>query len=227
MKRAFPPFIILLAVCLATIQAGELTPAKRAEYEKTVQIYTGSVIPSNPKDARSYVIRGSAYFALRELDLALADFSQAVHYAPGFGTHYRDRGEVYAAMEQYDKALGDYNQAIRLSPGIASTYVDRANTYWQLKQYAQAGEDYRQGVVLDPRDAYACRLFAWFLINCPEEKFRDEARAVQLAQRACSLSPKDQACMQILGDAQAALKQRTEQHPKYVRTAYTLNRNST
>src|SRR5882724_8140385 len=113
MKRSLP-FIILMAVCLAAVQAHELTPAQRAEHEKTVQIYTNSVIPSNPKDARSYEIRGSAYFALGELDLALADFSQAVHFAPGFSSHYRDRGEVYAAMEQYDKALEDYNQAIRL-----------------------------------------------------------------------------------------------------------------
>jgi len=198
--------LLFLAADSMTAPA-DLTPAEKAEHEKTIRVYSGSVIPQNPKDPRSYQIRGYAYFALGQLDLALADYSQAIRFAPGFSDHYRHRGEVYVALGNNDKALEDFNRAIQLSPQRAGTYADRAGVFWTLHQYAEAGSDYQHEVTLGPNDAAACNSLAWFLVHCPEEKLRDAAKAAQLAQKACALSAGKisayQETLQAARDAQA------------------------
>jgi len=199
--------ILFLAVGSMVAAAADLTPPERAKHEETIQIYTSSVIPQNPKDPKSYQIRGYAYFVLGQMDLALADYSQAIRFAPGFSDHYRHRGEVYVALGNNDKALEDFNRAIQLSPQRGETYGERANVYWSLHQYAEAGADYQRGADLAPNDAAACHAIAWFLIHCPEEKLRNEAKAVQWAQRACELAagkiPAYQETLQAAHDAQA------------------------
>ena len=42
--------ILFLAVGSMVAAAADLTPAERAKHEETIQIYTSSVIPQNPKD---------------------------------------------------------------------------------------------------------------------------------------------------------------------------------
>ena len=208
---------LLLSMQSIAARAEDLTPAVRAEHERTILIYSSSVIPSNPKNARSYTIRGFAYFALGQNDLALADYSEAVRFAPTFSDHYRNRARVYTELGKHDKALEDLNSAIRLSPRRGETYRDRARIHWELREYALAGEDYRQAVALTPKDAFACNSLAWFLIYCPEEKLRDEAEAVQFAQRACSLTAgREAAYVETLAAARKQLeiaRQRRAEHP--------------
>ena len=146
--------LALLVSVHAMARAAEITPKERAEHERTVLVYSSSVIPANPKDARSYQIRGAAYFSLGQNELALADYSQAVRFAPNFSDHY----------------------------------LDRAWVYWELKDYARAEADCRQALAVSPNNAAACNFLAWCLIYCPEKALRDEAAAVQFAQRACSLT---------------------------------------
>ncbi len=174
----------LFVSVLSIVAATEITPKEMAEHERTILVYSSNVIPSNPKDARAYQIRGFAYFSLGQNDLALADYSQAVRFAPGFSDHYRDR----------------------------------AGVYWALQNYPLAGADYRKAVALSPNNAAACNSLAWFLIYCPEEKLRDEATAVQLAQRACNLtSGRESAYRETLDAARKrleALRNPPAEHPK-------------
>lgn len=200
--------VLLLGASGIAAWADDLTPAQRSEHEKTIQTYTNGVIPHEPKNARNYQIRGYAYFALGQNEQALEDYSMAIKYAPTFSDHYRNRAEVYLAMQNYDKALEDLNAAIRLSPQRGPAYTNRAWVEWNLKRYPEAAADYQQGFTLDPQNAWACNAYAWFLIHCPEEKLRDEAKAVQLAQRACALSRNTPDYMETLRDATAAQKAR-------------------
>lgn len=165
-----------------------MTAAARAEHESTIRIYSSSVIPSNPRDPRVYQVRGFAYFSLGQNELALADYTDAIRFAPNFSDHYRSKASVYTVLEQYEKARGDLDIAIKLSPQRADTYLDRAAVHWKRNDYPASLEDYRKAAALAPNDAAACHALAWFFIHCPEEKLRDAATAVQLAQRACGLT---------------------------------------
>jgi len=69
-------------------------------------------------------------------------------------------------------------------------YARRALTL--LKEAVKAGGD----------DPQALNSLAWFLATCPDSRFRDPARAVELARKAVEMAPKAEATWNTLGVAQ-------------------------
>ena len=61
--------------------------------------------------------RGLAYQIERNIDRAIADYSEAIRLDPTFARAFNNRGAAYAAKQDYDRAIADYNQAIRLESG--------------------------------------------------------------------------------------------------------------
>jgi uncharacterized protein HemY len=60
---------------------------------------------------------------------------------------------------------------------------------------------YREVLRLQPEDANAHNHAAWFLATCPEAKFRDPRRAIELANKAVALGPKEGNFRNTLGVA--------------------------
>ena len=86
-----------------------------------------------------------------------------------------------------DKVLSGFNEAIRLDPKNAQAYNNRG-AYWHGKmKYDKALADYDEAVRLDPKNAQAYNEDAWIWATCPDQKFRDGNKAVELASRACEL----------------------------------------
>ncbi len=54
-------------------------------------------------------------------------------------------------------------------------------------KYDRALVDFSESIQLDPEDAYALRAMATILTTCPNDRFRDGKRAVELATKACEL----------------------------------------
>ena len=58
-------------------------------------------------------------------------------------------------------------------------------------QPQEAAQVYRTVLELAPQSAVAHNNLAWFLVTCPDPKFRDPAKAVKLAQKAVEMAPKE------------------------------------
>jgi hypothetical protein len=58
------------------------------------------------------------------------------------------------------------------------------------KQYDKSVKDFDEAMRLDPMD-WVQRDYAFFRATCPEEKYRDGKKAVELAQKAIKLAGKD------------------------------------
>jgi len=67
---------------------------------------------------------------------------------------------------------------------------------------ADAIVQYREGIRLDPNSPAALNNLAWILATGPDPKFRNPARAVQLAKKAVELEPKQGMWWKTLGAAQ-------------------------
>jgi tetratricopeptide (TPR) repeat protein len=76
--------------------------------------------------ARAYNARGVAYFGRGDLDLALADFNQAIKLDPKMAAAFDNRGLTWGRKKEYQKAIADYDQAIKLDPKLVSAWNDRA-----------------------------------------------------------------------------------------------------
>lgn len=68
-------------------------------------------------------------------------------------------------------------------------------------KWDKASADFTKVVALVPTDAVEQNNLAWFLVTCPDPKFRDPSKAVKLAQKAVELAPNEGNHLNTLGVA--------------------------
>jgi len=66
--------------------------------------------------AKEYVARGDAYYDNGDLDLAIADYTEAIRLDPNDVGAYFNRGLAYADSGDFDPAIADITEVIRLNP---------------------------------------------------------------------------------------------------------------
>ncbi len=149
--------------------------------------YADQAIKLSPKDAFALNARGWASYKLGDLDAALQDLTRAVQIAPKFPLAYNNRGVCLAAKGNLNDAIRDYNRALDLRSANPVTIANRGNAWYRLGDFPKAQQDFTRAIetAMLPE---AVNSMAWFLATCPEEKFRDGKKGIELAQRAIELS---------------------------------------
>ena len=141
-----------------------------------------------PHDADGFFKRGAERYRRLEFDLAIEDFNELIRLAPDVALAHSARAAVWFAKKEYDKAIRDVNEAVRLEPNERSSgYYIRGAAYYMKKNYAQAIKDLDEALRLNPDEQEALNSRAWAAATCPEDKFRDGAKAMRFAKRACEL----------------------------------------
>lgn len=101
--------------------------------------------------------------------------------------HYR--GDLlFEWTKDYPAAIADYTAALELEPGISEVRMQRATVYRVLGEWSKADADYRQEAELTPKSSNVFSAWAWQYATCPEDRFRNGSRAIELAQQACEKS---------------------------------------
>ena len=149
--------------------------------------YYTRLIKRNPRNAWAYNFRTVAWRHRGEFDRAIADYSEMLRLMPTAVT-YTNRGVAWEAKQEYDRAIADHNQAIRLDPANKIAYFNRGDAWSGKKEYSTAIADFNEAIRLDPNYSSPYKGLAWIYATCPDGQFRDGARAVRLATRACELS---------------------------------------
>jgi tetratricopeptide (TPR) repeat protein len=136
------------------------------------------------KAAFEAVKRGDYGMAIRLYTKAIAsgDLSQENLCAA-----YNNRGTAWKNKGDYDRAIADYSKAIELDPQYALAYYNRGIAWKNKRDYGRAMADYNKLIELDPKEAAPYNSLAWLLAVCPESKFRDGVKAVELAEKAVEL----------------------------------------
>ena len=113
----------------------------------------------------------------------ITDCDDAIRLDPSLAAAYCCRGIAWAAKRAFDKAIADYDQAIGLDPNLSAAYCCRGNAWFSKHNYAAAITDYDEAIRLDPTEGSAYCNQAWILATCPEFKYRNGKRAVEVATR--------------------------------------------
>jgi tetratricopeptide (TPR) repeat protein len=71
---------------------------------------------------------------------------------------------------------------------LSRAYYNRAENKMFDGKFAEAISDYEEAVRVDPGYALAFNDLAWLLVACPTAEFRDGAKAVEQASKACELT---------------------------------------
>jgi tetratricopeptide (TPR) repeat protein len=110
----------------------------------------------DPKDAKAYVGRGTAWYAKGEYDRAIADYNEAARLDPKDAKAYIGRGAAWYAKGEYDRAIVDYNEPVRIDPkAVFAHIIGRGNARYAKGEYDRAIADYTEAVWLDPKHAQA------------------------------------------------------------------------
>jgi tetratricopeptide (TPR) repeat protein len=165
--------------------------SEQRQYDKAVADFT-ETIRLKPHDAYARRSRGHALVDKQDLSAAIADFTEAIRLEPREVTAYIARGHAWRARQETDKALADFDQAIGLAPEARGAYLERGVIREEKKEYDKALTDYDHAIRLSPKDPHTHNARAWLLATCADARYRDGARAVESAKKACDLTESTQ-----------------------------------
>jgi tetratricopeptide (TPR) repeat protein len=159
----------------------------KKEYDRAIADFD-EAIRLDPKDASAYLARGLTWRDQRENDKAIADIDRAVQLDPENPEAYAIRADAWADKKEFDKAIADYTRLLRLDPRNAWAYSSRGLAQAEKKQYGKAIADIDRALQFEPQNPDVLNGSAWFRATCPEATYRDGARAIASATKACELS---------------------------------------
>jgi superkiller protein 3 len=100
-----------------------------------------------------------------------------------------------------DKAIVEFKKAIELDPKHSRAHNNLGNALHDQGKVDEAVAAYQKALAIEPQDALGHNELAWLLATCPNAKFHDAKRAVELAMRAVELKPQEGTCWNTLGVA--------------------------
>jgi tetratricopeptide (TPR) repeat protein len=126
-----------------------------------------------------------------------------------WGLWLQKAGRLTEAEQVLREALGQWEQLSETHPELKALQSIRSTTLEGLAcvlsqggQSERAAEIYDQLLRINSGSAAACNNLAWFLATCPDKDLRNPDRAVEFAQKAVELAPKDGSNWNTLGVAQ-------------------------
>ena len=111
--------------------------------------------------------------------------------APDLWPAYANRGLLHIEDKQWNLALQDLNQAIRIYPYHPGTVMNRATVYRMQRNYQLQLVNLENALKLRPNRSLRATIYgslSWLRATCPDPTYRDGAKAVADAKRACDLS---------------------------------------
>jgi tetratricopeptide (TPR) repeat protein len=165
--------VIFIAICFLAVRAGLSPPATAIastheqidQCENKGNVYSpelvisacSAVIKSGGwRGKAAYNNRGNAYFADKDYDRAIADYTETIRLDPEDALAYFKRGNAHEAKKDYGRAIADFTEAIVLNPNDANAFNSRCwNRALANRDLQGALTDCNESLRLRPDDANA------------------------------------------------------------------------
>jgi tetratricopeptide (TPR) repeat protein len=107
---------------------------------------------------------------------------------PSLAEAYFNLGQIAREEGDLAEAAREYEAALRIYPDHYLAHFNLGGVYWLLGRRPEALEQMEATIRSDPGSADAMNNLAWWLAAGPDASYRNGARAVELAERACELT---------------------------------------
>jgi tetratricopeptide (TPR) repeat protein len=126
---------------------------------------------------------------------ALQEFQEALKLNPRFGPAYLNIGDNYLAQNDRPRALENYLKAGQLTPALDEAHRKAGDLYLADQKVDEAIGAYRRALTANPNSVLALANLA----RIYTDNRKDLTQALDLAQRAERLAPKDWYVKDVLG----------------------------
>lgn len=119
---------------------------------------------------------------------AVPPFREAVRLGPTNSNCQLNLANALWLSGQTNEAAGFFANVRRLDPGLAGQLVQAGKKLLSQGQATTSVARFRVALQIEPSNGTALQELAWLLATAPEPELRNGAEAVQLAERACTLT---------------------------------------
>lgn len=120
--------------------------------------------------------------------MAVFDLREDAPQRLGTGAAYSNAAAIELMLRRPESAQDGFREAIARDPGLADAHFGLGLACTALGEHAEAVSAFRETLRLQPERAEAINNLAWYLSVGPEERLRDPAEAVILAEAVCRLT---------------------------------------
>ena len=147
----------------------------------------------------------AALIVTGQIDEAVEHCRCAVRLKPGYAEAHYNLGTSLSRAGRIGEAIEHFQEAVRLMPNFSLARSSLARVLAHAGRSRESIEQYRQLLQQTPDSVDALCELAWLLASRGSAQGSDPVQAIQLAQRACELSPQGNArCPDALATAYAA-----------------------
>jgi len=131
---------------------------------------------------------GVDLYATGRLPEAERELREAVRLKDTSAPAHANLGAVLCAQGNLDEGIRHLERALALDPEYHSVHGNLAEAYAALGRRAQAAQEFSRAVEIAPDNPFFLNRLAWLLATSPEESVRNGPRALEVAQRAASIT---------------------------------------
>lgn len=179
--------------------------------------YLEKALEINPNYAAGHYNLGNVLLRSGRVAEAIVQLQKAVEIDPTYVPAFSNLGSAFLQTGQVDESFANLQRALEIDPDYKAAHFNLANTLLQMGRTEEAVLHLQRVLEIDPGDAEAQKNMAWVLATCPNPRFRDGAKAVELAERASKAGSPNP----VMGATLAAAYAEAGRFPDAVATAET------
>jgi tetratricopeptide (TPR) repeat protein len=121
-------------------------------------------------------------------DEAIRHCRRATAYQPNSSDAHLNLANALAVLGHLEEAVEQCEKALEIEPNYPEVHANLGNVLLMLERFADARAHYEEALRQVPGLLGATNGLAWLMATCPDDSFRDGAKAVVLAREAVRLS---------------------------------------
>jgi tetratricopeptide (TPR) repeat protein len=180
--------IAVNSVALISIVAAAGLTHHQLQYWKNSETLFGHCLAVTMNNFSAHNILGVTMARQNRFEEAKYHFFEALRIQPQYADSLQNLGILLTEHGDFDEALPYLRRAVDVKPESAIVFSKLGLLLDFKGQPEHAIVYYRECLRLKPDQEDACNNLAWLLATSPEDRFRDGAEAVRIAEHVCEVT---------------------------------------
>lgn len=163
----------------------------QGNFDKAIYYY-GKAIQINPNNAEAHNNSGRILASKKDYKNAIYHYKEALRINPNFAIAHNNLATALLTQGNEKDAIYHYYQALRSNPNYAGAYYNLAKIYANNGKTKKAIILYKKALDCNPEMIQALYNLSWINATHENEKYRNGAKAIELAEKLSKITQYNQ-----------------------------------